>query len=130
MNKPLIPRNVATAIERLRSAGASNETLTEIAIQGGISPSAIDIRTFALDNFDAFLAALIKGYEVEKIAEEIAEEQRQAAHERIRSSLVAARQRGGPLSDFYDGYDRGVKQTLSALGIKICGVNAPEGVNT
>lgn len=124
MNKPRIPRNVATAIEQLRSEGVTNFTLTNTAIHGGPGSECEVIRDYAQVHFNTFLAALINGYIVEKTAEELAEEERKAAYDSIRMSLTAARIARGSASDYYDGYDRGVKQTLGWLRIKIEGVNA------
>lgn len=131
MNVPTIPRQVAKAIERLRSAGADNQAFMDYVVQGGVSPSAQEIRAFALDNFDTLLAALVNGYEIEKTADEVAEEERQAAHKRIAASYSARRRDAAYFQTYLPaaggrsrGYAEGIKFTINELGIKIEGVNA------
>lgn len=128
MNKPLVPRNVAEAIERLRSnpAPLSNEIILRIA--SWRAPSAFDgqsadaIRSIP---FDTLLAVLVNGYEVEKSPHE----QIRARYEYYKGKLELR------LTLYEDEYSIGIRGmrdiefVLNTLGIEISGVNAPEGVN-
>lgn len=127
-NVPVIPREVAEAIEYFRDQGVGNERIVKLAMDIGFGPQRralhLFVRTFG--GFDTLLAALINGYTVEKSAAE-------AAHDKIRANYrehddAAEFARVGAGNEYAAGrcrgYRYGVEETLEALGIKIEGVNA------
>ncbi|MCM3784374.1 DUF1642 domain-containing protein [Neobacillus mesonae] len=118
VNKPVIPADVADAIEYLRgSAGhvpLDNETILYNVINPTPGTEHFD-RVRSLP-FDTLLAALVNGYE-----RELTEEERWA--KRINEAL-GWMEESRRSAQYKDGYHRGVMQTLAILGIKIEGVNA------
>ncbi|MCD9024384.1 hypothetical protein [Cohnella silvisoli] len=130
--KTKLPRNVAEALEGLRRDYCELSTLMGIAFRPDgtyVTDRANIVRSFARTNPDAFVSAIANGYEVEKTAEELADEARQAAHGRIRAAYKHRHSRGGSLG--YSNYDarcagiaNGIKFTLNELGVSISGVNA------
>ena len=116
---PVIPRQIAETIERLREInGYNNAGILRLATRTG---GALHNDTVMLNTipFDILLAsALVNGYTVEKSAEELERE----AHDEIRDSF--AYRTSGLADDEDDAYVDGMMFTLNTLGIKIEGVNA------
>lgn len=91
---PVIPRDVAEAIDRKRNRtdglpAWSNGDFIEAALRG-IGETQKALRSIP---FDTLMAALINGYEVEKTPEELAEIDRQKAYETIRRTYAEKRRR-------------------------------------
>jgi hypothetical protein len=121
---PVIPRQVADAIEGYRKIGGDNEDIMRMRFGAVLD---IDER-FRSIPFDTLLVALVNGYTVEKTAKEL----RQDAYENIRIHYDVNDPDKLRLLDsrhYAAGYRIGVKDTLKALGITISGVNSPEGVS-
>lgn len=125
-----IPHNVADAIETLKYGHIpfDNRRIIRVAQSTKfIGPTAEDLRSIP---FDTLLAALVNGYEREKTPEEI-------AHDRLRSGYVEAKSAYRSYTESIapvkaarcEGFADGIKFALNELGVKISGVNAPEGVN-
>jgi len=130
--KPTLPRDVAVAIERKRNRTDglpmwSNADFIDAYLRG-IGDTQKTLRTISVDTL---MAALINGYEVEKSAEELAEEARRITHGRIRIRYDTCRriERLGWLDSATEqsAFAAGMKYVLNELGEKIPGVNAPEG---
>jgi|GEM_PF-6305178 len=131
--KPTLPRAVADAIERKRAGSIefpawSNADFIEAYLHG-IGETQRALRTIPVDTL---MAALINGYEVEKSAEELAEEARQRTKERIRLKrdewMYKVRYARDSSEVFrHLSFIDGMKYVLNELGEKIPGVNAPEG---
>lgn len=138
-NVPVIPRNVVAAIEELKGT-RSSIGIVRMVDRGSDTNSAKTIRSWCekghadgdYHRYDTLLTALVNGYEIEKTAEELAEEQRQTAHHKIAEQYVCKRQRHAELrlsslshtAASALGYADGIKYTLNELDIKISGVNA------
>lgn len=140
--KPTIPREVAEAIEQCRkSAGGRGDRANRILVSFAAHPLGEDsvtseratLQRFAAKNFNDYICAVINGYEIEKSAEELAEEARQAAHAEIRfnynehNDLTEIVRRGAGneyAAGRCRGYRYGVEDTLKSLGVKVEGVNA------
>lgn len=117
-----IPHNVADAIEKLRTGtGVQYDNARIVAVTqnenfNGETPVAL--RTIP---FDTLLAALVNGYEREKTAEEIAEEERQSCYASVRDYYNIF-EGVNPIA--YEARRYAIKGTLNLLGISIEGVNA------
>ncbi|WP_391572976.1 hypothetical protein [Cohnella sp.] len=135
--KPILPRNVADALTDLRR-GYETSDIMRILYGGNYvaehyRESAEVVRFFVNVIPDVIVSAIANGYEVEKSAEELAEEARQATHGRIRIRYETCRriERLGWLDSATEqsAFAAGMKYVLNELGEKIPGVNAPEGVS-
>lgn len=123
--KPTIPREVADAIESFRADGWDNPRIILISLKNGfpITPRATVLVTYAHDNVDTLLAALVNGYDVEKTEEE-------RAHERIRDWYAGLQkiqrncQQSLSLRDMAFARADTIRCVLNDLGIKIPEVNA------
>ncbi|WP_054958436.1 hypothetical protein [Paenibacillus dakarensis] len=114
---PTIPRQVAEAIERIRTQHPDLCDVIELALdaQEGYPHTPPEFRVIP---FDTLMSALVNGYTVEKSAEELERE----AHNAIRESFDY--HTTGFTDDGDDAYVDGMLDTLNTLGIKIEGVNA------
>lgn len=121
--KPVIPNEVADAIEWFRRAfGANNaEAILRPVIDTENYNGDMTVKLRAIP-FDTLLAALVNGYEREKTAEQLAEEDRAARYERIR--MVYEEKCELIFSAAASGFADGIHWTLNTLGIEIEGVNA------
>ncbi|WP_419884883.1 hypothetical protein [Paenibacillus sp. B-A-8] len=124
-NKPVtIPREVADAIEYLRTDEGdgvtySNERIALIYADTTYSGGTTTI--LRKIPFDTLMRALLDGYERELTEEE----KREQAYASILASYVHHEDEAH--EDYSCGYCDGVEETLEALGVKVPGVNAPEG---
>lgn len=124
MTKVTIPREVADAIETLRSGAAcipvrDNAYICELAMHtGGGVPVATEV--LRQIPFDMLMRALLDGYERELTEEE----KREQAIADVYQEVVF-----GPLryatSEEQDAYADGILFALQAFGIDIPGVNTP-----
>lgn len=135
--KVTIPRNVADAVEHLRSEPnpLSNGKIISFAIPD-TSRVLIGWATEAIRSIplDTLLEALVNDYDVEKTPEEIAEEKRIAAHKLVSKRYCdekwdAACAYSRTWEKYHDGYADGIHFTLRTLGIVINGVYEPKGEN-
>jgi hypothetical protein len=115
MEKVLLPRGVAEAIETLRSMDfkVSNHDIIYAFANSkcGEYPELID---FANNNFDTLLKALVNGYEAEQTIEEKLFNAYSQDDDEDTSDDV-----------FYNAaYNDGFKMALEIAGIKVKGVNA------
>ncbi|MFI2856915.1 hypothetical protein ACH6EH_07215 [Paenibacillus sp. JSM ZJ436] len=108
---PIIPREVANAIETARTQGAMNATIIDAYYDDVYIPG---INRFDLSSipFDTLLSALVNGYTTEKSVEEL-------AHEEIRYKYETT----GTWGEYSTGYCNGIRYTLDTLKITIEGVN-------
>lgn len=120
--KPVtIPREVADAIDRLRSSGVENSHITALAIGGGMGPSAHALNEWACaGNFDTLMRALLDEYERELTEEEKREKAYANIREMYCDTLAEGRQ-----TDI--AYAAGMEYVLDALGVTIPGINDAEG---
>ena len=121
--KPTIPAEVADAIEWLRNPihgerGWNNEEIIRMVLSD-CAPCNHHEAALKCFTFDTLLAALVNGYE-----RELTEEQR--AHAKIREEYKGHLDGRGKFSTTEAdwAYAQGVYDALSALGIRIEGVNA------
>lgn len=127
---PVIPREVAEAIERLRDSSVFNPAFTDAeiitkTIDGDRDAISLfwTLRTVPLDTL---ILALVNGYETEKTAVELAEEKRRQAYEELLERYeyfqgnAALTQNGGHARTAHET----IKWVLNTLGIEIEGVNA------
>jgi hypothetical protein len=106
MEKVTLPKDVAEAIEYLRSFGKGNEFLISAAVGNTIGERSMTIFKFATGDegdFEILLSALVNGYEVEVTPE-------------------------GQVKEYFDALDclsskQAVKETLTFFGIKVDGIN-------
>lgn len=130
VNKPVIPRQVAEAIEWMRSHQRyTNYDIIQrlIAREFTNGHHAECIRDYIVleDGFDTLLSALVNGYEIEKSAEELAED----GYERIRAWHAGLRSMERN-DDSFSGRHAAmlrrdtIDSVLTILGITIEGVNA------
>ena len=112
--RPVIPAEVADAIEALRSDAFkyTNEHVLYLLANGLTTDPTV--KALSSIPFDTFLAALVNGYE-----RELTEEERK--HSELKQSYLSGR-RGD--NWYFDGYADGIKHALDTLGVKIEGVNA------
>jgi hypothetical protein len=68
VNKPVIPADVADLLERMRTAGITNQDITRTA--QGNTPVPDYHKVLSSIPFDTLLAALVNGYERELTEEE------------------------------------------------------------
>lgn len=115
VNKPVIPAEVADAIEKARSHQWDNERIAYFVVNP--DPTATGIAALRSIPFDTLLAALVNGYE-----RELPEEERLAkAYQNIRDEYQVC---------LFDGsseeisFANGMRYALDTLSIKIEGVNA------
>lgn len=115
MNKPTIPNEVADVIEHLRDRAAFDPAYTNEDIISSVFDPSTSSRfdTLRTVPFDTLMAALVNGYE-----RELTEEQRK---QKIREMY---REHGYCLGSGNLGIRKGIRDTLSILGIQIEGVNA------
>lgn len=116
--KPVLPKDVADEIERMRYNGEVTEFIVCCAFPGYCNDI---IHGYAKDHFDEFLAALINGYTIAKSPEdhvydyiarlkELEKEAHEKADHDSESEFLSER--------------HGAEMTLNILGITIEGVNA------
>lgn len=112
MNKPIIPNEVADVIEYLRSDKKwSNQQIIECR---NIAREEIEaVRILCKVPFDTLMAALVNGYERELTEEQRRQKIREMYHEYVYC-----------LDSRNLGIRKGIRDTLSILGIQIEGVNA------
>lgn len=135
----VLTRKVAEALESLRKDFDTKDVMRIVfRLENGsnITERAAIVRSFAQDNPDSFVSAVSNGYEIEKTAEELAEEARVqaeklrvAAEERIRSRYQLKRRHyfetySREFERAHDNYMDGMLYVLNAYGIKLPGVNA------
>lgn len=115
---PVIPKEVADAIETARKQGACSGTIIDVFTDEYTLPgvSGAVLRQVPLDTL---LSALVNGYTIEKSAEELERE----AHDKIRENYTQLR-KDAIYGSYRDGLSDGIKYTLDTLGIKIEEVNA------
>lgn len=123
VSKPVIPREVADAIESFRKDGWENVRIISIATGNGmgVTQRASAIKAYAGGHFDTLLAALVNGYDVERSAEEL-------AHDKIRERYMEhfGRERyAGHITEsrVAQAYMDGMKFVLNTLKIDVKGVN-------
>lgn len=110
VNKPIIPAEIADAIEKARSHRWDNERIAYFVVNP--DPTATGIAALRSIPFDTLPAALVNGYEREL-----------TPHEKIRERYEW--EVPTTSEQFWsDGYVSGMLFTLNTLGIKIEGVNA------
>ena len=133
--KPTLPRDVADALAELRRGYETTAIMRNIFggnyVAEHCRESSEIVRFFAQTDPDVIVSAIANGYEVEKSAEEIAEDSRRITHGRIRFRYDTCRriERLGWLDSATEqsAFAAGMKYVLNELGEKIPGVNAPEG---
>ncbi|MFK4473754.1 hypothetical protein ABH897_003485 [Paenibacillus sp. RC73] len=118
VNKPVIPAEVADAIEKVRGIlGADNtEGLLRVVLDEKVfnGPSIVTLRSIP---FTTILTALVNGYECE-----ITEEQ---ARKQMRAEIARTHQRHSEGTGRYDTFPEdyafadGIKYTLDMLGIDV-----------
>ncbi|UKS30219.1 hypothetical protein LOZ80_15265 [Paenibacillus sp. HWE-109] len=121
-----LPNEVADAIETFRAGSLNNAQIIELAVRGGMGPSALTLRRYVTEeggtNFDTLISALINDYDRDLTAE-------QRVHAEIRRmytdkcytaehGLLTAQR------EFDRGFVAGARFVIDTLGIKIEGVNA------
>ena len=120
MEKVILPRDVAEAIEGLLRLGKDKCWIINAANGEGVGTYASKIREFASEdtgNFDILLSALVNGYTVEQTPEEM-------VWEYFESEMKSLLHHGKYDGAYYHGSTSAIKFTLDLLGIKIEGVNA------
>lgn len=120
---PVIPAEVADAIEwkRNRSDGLpkwTNEDFIEAYLRG-IGDTQKKLRAIT---FDTLLSALINGYTREKTAEELADEERQQKHRRIREVYES----NVGYTKVTNAFAEGIVFAINTLNIGVLGVNRTE----
>jgi len=124
--KVTLPRDVAEALEELRTE-YDTPALMRIAFRTGdipVTDRAAAVNVYARANPEAFISALVNGYDVEKTADELAEEARQAARRHIYEVYAHRRSRIGMSdSERSKGFADGIRFTLRELGVTIPGIN-------
>lgn len=121
--KVKLPREVAEAIEYLRTITQSNHELIRVVEFEMTNPIAVIVRKWAFETKspDWLMQALVSGYEIEKTPEEKVLQYYEGIREKAFRSDMQLYSAG------YNTYWRQadvVKETLDLLDIKIEGVNA------
>jgi hypothetical protein len=114
-NKVTLPREVAEAIVGLRRLGNSTERIVKAAsgeLNGERSRILFHFAKETEENYDLILIALVNGFVVEKLPEEIIRDD----YEQYDPGSL----------EYRLGFRWGVEKTLNTLGIKIEGVNVDE----
>lgn len=122
MSKPIIPREVAEAIESLRKSGATNEQILHSAFAANCGTvttrEQYEIFRYRVNNFETFVRAVIDGYEVDETPEDMIRK-RYEGTKYLRCLTVDPSDASN-----HDAYMAGMRFVLDTLGIKIEGVNA------
>ena len=126
MNKEILPKEVAEAIEKLRADGMNNYAIMVCAQHANCDESLLVIQDWAFEceaysgKTDNLMNALVNGYEVEKTPEEKVREY----YESIERWAKRMRERAGHAGESNALYElTGIETTLNKLGITIEGVN-------
>jgi hypothetical protein len=117
-SKVILPRDVAEAIEKLRSYGFSNWVVMDKA-QGAIcSDPDLTLHKWAFDEEgegtpDLLMSALVNGYLTDKTPEE-----------KVREYFDSLSPKGRDETDYEHGATDAILEVLDMLGIEIAGINA------
>ncbi|WP_339273814.1 hypothetical protein MKY59_21715 [Paenibacillus sp. FSL W8-0426] len=120
VNKPVIPEEVADAIEALRAGDVpySNENILLLRSTGGRAECRVkEAEALRAIPFDTMLAALVNGYERELTEEEKYEKKLDDIYDEYVSAMASC--------DAYEvHYANGIRYALDTLEVKVVGVNA------
>lgn len=126
MNKEILPKEVAEAIEKLRAEKMNNYAIMVCAQHAKCDENLLVIQDWAFDceaysgNTDKLMRALVNGYEIEKTPEENVREYYESIERMAKRMHERAdhEEESHALSELV-----GIKTTLNKLGIAIEGVN-------
>lgn len=118
--KVTLPREVAEAIEKLRSITWTDYGMLSAVRNAPENPNAVTVSEWAFGEGsgspDLLMRALVNGYEVEKTPEEKVREYYDRYNPEYATTLFT--------EELFTGRRQGVYNTLDLLGIKIEGINA------
>ena len=123
MNREIIPKEVAGAIENLRKEEMNNYAIMACAQHANSDEDLLVIKDWAFEceayggNTDKLMRALVNGYEIEKTPEEKVQEYY------LSVKGLAERSKDTNTKAEHESELLGIKTTLDKLGIVIEGVN-------